>query len=423
MSQPKAAVQDSDLDTSTGDRLTYRTIWNRTCIVLITTSMFVVLVLSACAPPDNVSIETHRTDSTDAQKPQLISAQFESIAQDAVGRNLIEGIQFALVEGGQTLSTQAFGLADREQRVAMTVDTPINVASISKSLTAWGVLAFLEENNLELDASARELFTESKLFDEIFSDVDVSIRMLLSHTSGLSGASVPVTPATESIPGLNDILLGRSSVSRARLRGAPDNGYLYSGAGYLVLQRIIEDQTEQSFANFVADKVLRPSQMIDSTFALTQEMLSDVAVYYRGDGRRRDPYHLPGAAGGLYSTASDMARFLTLYSDHGRGIRETIISDERYMALLHPAVVAIEDDSRVSDIQYSLGHYTYVTPEGAKIVFHSGGNPGLRAIFVVCPDRDVGFFAVANNDKGSEVLEDMMHAWGQYYGLTMHQYR
>jgi hypothetical protein len=53
-------------------------------------------------------------------------------------------------------------------------------------------------------------------------------------------------------------------------------------------------------------------------------------------------------------------------------------------------------------------------------VYHAGGNPGLRAIFVVAPDRNDGFFAVANNDRGSQVLTAMINSWGEHHGITLH---
>lgn len=383
---------------------------------------FVVTILSSCAPSENNSAEVRPAHSTDAQTPQSISLKIESIAKSAVARGIIEGIQFTLIEGGQPLSTQAFGLADRERNVTMTVHTPINIASISKSLTAWGMMAFLEQYKLSLDGSVRDLLIEDDLYNKLYPGADVTIRMLLSHTSGLSGASVPVTPATEQIPGIDGILLGRSSVPRARLRRAPDGDYLYSGAGYLVLQKIIEDQTGLTFADFMAETVLGPAQMSDSAFALTPQMIRRVSVYYRADGRRREPYHLPGAAGGLYSTASDMANFLSLYLESGSETRARIISDQNFAALMDPIVDAVDRDGSVRKIQYALGHYTYETLEGTGIVFHAGGNPGLRAIYIIAPDHDIGLFAVANNDNGSEVLAEIMRVWGDNYDLTLHEY-
>lgn len=288
--------------------------------------------------------------------------------------------------------------------------------------TAWGVLALLAQKQVDPDASVRDLLVDSELYDVVFPGVDVTVRMLLSHTSGLSGASVPVTPATEPIPSFTDVLLGRTSVARPRIQYAPGTNYLYSGAGYLVLQKLIEEQTGKTFADFMADNVLGPAQMSGSAFALSEPMMTRVAVYYRADGRRRDPYHLPGAAGGLYSTASDMALFLGLYLDGGRESRVRIIPEEYFAELLIPVVAAIDSDDRVGTIQYSLGHYTYLTPEGIRIAFHAGGNPGLRSVYVVAPDQNTGLFAVANHDNGSDVLAELLRVWGEHYGLTLHQY-
>ena len=86
----------------------------------------------------------------------------------------------------------------------------------------------------------------------------------------------------------------------------------------------------------------------------------------------------------------------------------------------HDGLTVKDFAEQAPNLHYALGHYTYVTPEGVKIVFHAGGNPGLRALLVIAPDRNGGFFAVANNDRGSDVLAAMLAAWGQYYGLTVH---
>lgn len=380
------------------------------------------LLLCSCVQRDDAPGVSDRNVNLDSLSGKSISSQFASIAETAVSNGIVEGIQFAIVEDGRVLTTQAFGLADREENRPMTVDTPINVASISKSVTAWGVLALAERSNVDLNAPVRSLLSEVDLYDETFPGIEVSIRMLLSHTSGLSGPSVPVTPATDSLPGVSDVLLGRSSVPRPLIERPPGSGFAYSGAGYLVLQELVENQGQQEFAAFMAEAVLGRARMPDSTYVLAPDLLERVAVYYRADGRRREPYHLPGAAGGLYSTANDMARFVMLYTDNGQAIRNQIISDEGFVALLGPVADSVEYGNQDMPIRYALGHYTYETEEGTKIAFHAGGNPGLRAFFIVAMERNIGFFAVANNDRGNEVLAEMLLAWGDNYGLTLHSY-
>ena len=356
-----------------------------------------VLALCACSPSGE------REYLSDADKQRPIADQFAIIAETAVSEAAVEGVQFALVEEGEILLTEAAGLADRESSVPMTARTPINVASISKPLTAWGLIALAERRNLDLDASVSGLLSNDQLVDDVLSGHDVSLRMLLSHTSGLSGSSVPVVPVTDPLPDIADILQGKSSVKRARIERSPGQEFSYSGAGYLVLQQVIEEQTRMRFAVYMKSTVHRPAQMLESTFSLSPALREDIATYYRGNGRRRDPYHLPGAAGGLYSTADDMARYIALYTDSGQALRKRIISEDGFTALLSPVARVDESDSGVDELYYALGHYTYETPEGTKIIFHAGGNPGLRSLFVVAPVRNIGFFAVTNNDRGSDV--------------------
>lgn len=351
-----------------------------------------------------------------------LAERFDALALASIADDRVQGVQYALIEKGVAPATQAFGLADRENGVPMTTATPINVASISKSFTAWGVVSLLESKGLELDVSARELLSDEKLYAAVFGDLDVSVHMLLSHGSGLSGASVPVTPAVERLPSVEDILLGRSTVSRPRLVSSPGQQFHYSGAGYLVLQQLIENQSGKPFAQYMQETVLAPAELADSTFVLDPGTLDRVSVYYRANGRRREPYHLAGAAGGLYATADDMATFVSMYTAEGRELREKILSNDAFEAMTRPTIRALDGEGRPRAVHYALGHYTYQTSEGVPVLFHTGGNPGLRSIYLVVPERSAGFFAVANSDNGSELLAAMLTAFAEHHGLSLHDY-
>ena len=382
----------------------------------------IVLGICSCTQDDNVASNDSRYMSPNLDYEHSIAIQFISLVENSISQGLVEGVQFSIIEDGELLLAQGFGLADRETNRPMTADTPINVASLSKSFTAWGVLALSEHNDIDLDSSINNYLNSYQLTSEDYADADVTIGMLLSHTSGLSTPSVPVTPVTEPIPELTNILLGGSSVPRAEIERRPGSGYVYSGAGYLLLQKMIEDQTGSTFANYMTETVLEPSGMSNSAFSLSPDIVRRAAIYYRRDGRRREPYHLPGAAGALYTTANDMARFIILYTDKGRLSRSQIIPENQFVTMLVPVTPVQISGVNVGTTRYALGHNTYETPEGIKIVFHAGGNPGLRALYIVALDGNDGFFAVVNDDRGAELLAEMMRIWGGYYSLTLHPY-
>jgi CubicO group peptidase (beta-lactamase class C family) len=362
-------------------------------------ALFVLLAtqpgLVACTSDHGETDRLARHTAAQKASGQPIGKQFAEIAEFAVSNMIVEGLQYSLIEDGEVVAIDAFGVADRESQRPMTTNTAINVASISKALTAWAFIILAEREGWDIDTPVDELLSDKRLYADLFSDYDVSARMLLSHTSGLSGPIVRVTPAAQALPILTDILHGRSSVAGPEMEAAPGFRFSYSGLGYLVLQKIIEDQTQETFSAYMSDALLLPIQMRESSFALTRDMLDGAAIYYRDDGRRREPYHLPGAAGGLYSTARDMAKFILLYTDAGAETRARLVSNTGFAELVEPVAPSGNVGGAIPTIAYALGHYTYETPEGVDMVFHSGGNPGLRALLVIAPvnrpSRSLGY--------------------------------
>lgn len=372
------------------------------------------LAIAGCADEPR---ETTLLAAAESGRDRTLPERFEAIAEAAVAQGRVVGVQYALIEGGRTLAVDAFGAADRESGRPMSADTPINVASISKSITAWGVAAWLETAPVSADTPVNDLVTGYRLESPSFDPSRVTLRRLLSHTAGLSTPSVPVFRLTEALPPVPGILRGEAGVPRARLVAEAGAGFRYSGAGFLLLQLLLEEQTDSAFSHYMRDTVLDPAGMESSSFDATDYATEAVAVYYRADGRRREPYHLRGAAGGLYSTASDMASYLRLYT--GDGARDDIVSAAAFETMLSPVASVRGDGVHGGELRYAWGHYVYSTPEGQTIVFHTGGNPGLRTMFLVAPRLGAGFFAAVNDDRG-EVIDAMMQTWGSEYRLTLH---
>ncbi len=367
-----------------------------------------------CAYPGRPSVES---TSRASHRNRLAD-----LAEQAVASGRVQGVQLAVVEDGELIGLHAFGVADRESGRAMTVRTPINVASISKSLTAWAVLALAQRKHIALASPINDHLESYRLPDGAHASAEVTVERLLSHTSGVSTPSAPVIPASKPVPSAVAVLRGESSVSGATIVHQPGRRYAYSGAGYLLLQKLIEDRTHSTFDDYVKKNVLGPASMTDSTFAPTPDDIERAAAYYRSDGRRREKYRLVGAAGGLYTTARDMARFIILHTEAGREARRTIISDAWFHEMLRPVIPVDIPGVDVGTTHYALGHNVYTTPNKTRIALHAGGNPGLRSLFVVAPDVGHGFFAVANDDDGAALLGDMLRTWGARYGWSLNPY-
>ena len=134
----------------------------------------------------------------------------------------------AVIHNGRIVS-RSFGVADLQNGNAPSDTTLYNVASISKLVTAWGVMSLVEEGRIKLDDPISKHLSKWKLPQSDWND-DVTIRHLLSHTSGLSMPSVPWYEPNPPIPSLPEML---SKPDPVRVLEKPGSAYRYSGGGFV----------------------------------------------------------------------------------------------------------------------------------------------------------------------------------------------
>ena len=131
-------------------------------------------------------------------------------------------------------------------------DTVFQAASISKTLTAWGVMRLVEQGALELDAPVGRYLTRWQLPPSPYNHDGVTIRRLLSHTAGLSLHGYPGIAPEQPLPTLEESLSGgHPGAEDVRVVSEPGTTYAYSGGGYTLLQLVVEEVTgEKDFERF-----------------------------------------------------------------------------------------------------------------------------------------------------------------------------
>ena len=168
--------------------------------------------------------------------------------------------------------SKGYGRADTSRGVPVTPDTVFEVGSISKPVTAWGVMRLVQQGKLDLDAPVDRYLTRWHLPPAPFDADGVTIRRLLSHSAGLNSQDYsPIT--TRPLPTLEQSLSGESGGVNAR-RGSddvritmtPGEQRSYSNGGYTLLQLAIEEVTGETFARYMQREVLDPLGMKHSSF-------------------------------------------------------------------------------------------------------------------------------------------------------------
>jgi CubicO group peptidase (beta-lactamase class C family) len=150
--------------------------------------------------------------------------------------------------------------------------TIFQVASLSKWLTAWGVMKLVEEGRIDLDAPVSRYLARWQLPESEYDHAEVTVRRLLAHNSGLTdGLGFLGFEPDQTIPSLEQELTHSTDVlpsvdGEVRVGAEPGSGWRYSGGGYLILQLMIEDVTQESFDAFMRREVFEPLGMSDSTF-------------------------------------------------------------------------------------------------------------------------------------------------------------
>ena len=194
-------------------------------------------------------------------------------------------------------------------------DTRFQVASLSKWITAWGVMTLVEAGKLDLDKPISLYLKRWALPPSTFDNSGVTVRRLLSHTAGLTDGlgyagfkpGAPIQSLEQSLTHAADPSPGRDG--RVRVGVEPGKEFRYSGGGYTLLQLLIEEVSGQPFNDYMRTAVFTPLSMARSTFVLDDE--ADVAEFFDERGRPATHYRFTAlAAASLYTTTSDMTHFL-----------------------------------------------------------------------------------------------------------------
>lgn len=242
---------------------------------------------------------------------QKTSEAFIEATKEKIDDEFVGNFAMTLIENGK-ISKNFFYSIDK----SVNENTVFPVASISKWVTSFGVLKLVEQGQLDLDKPVDAYLTRWHLPESEFDNKKVTVRKLLSHSSGLvddlgyGGFSPNETVQTieESLTKASDT---DYSDGIAIVGYEPGSKYMYSGAGYTILQLLIEEISGQSFQEYMTQEVLESLKMENSTFVLTEKPDIQLAQIYKNDGTTREMNKFTAlAAASLFTTTADLSKFL-----------------------------------------------------------------------------------------------------------------
>jgi len=347
-------------------------------------------------------------------------ANLELKTPDLLKKYNIPGASISIIENGGIKWIGTFGYADKEEKIKINKDTVYQVASISKSATAVGIMKLVEVGIINLDDPIEKYITRWQIPDSIYDKNEVTIRRVLSHTAGLSrGGGYPGYESSDMLPSLEESLSGIGGGSQpVKLIYKPGTRFFYSGGGYNLLQLLIEEVTDKDFVTYMDEEILMPLKMEDSSFLWQEEKHSRTAKPYNKDLSILPVYlFIERAAAGLYTTIEDMSRFaiagMTRYNDNS-------ILNQVTIKEMYKPVLSVEGLEGFIYETTALGHFVNTDNYKQPLVAHDGSNKGWKSNFSLVPDKGDGIVILTNGDNGTYLINEVLNSW---YYKTFHDKR
>lgn len=327
----------------------------------------------------------------------------------------VPGLAMAVVHGDRTVYAQGVGLANVEANVPFTADTPFYVASVTKPFTALLTTMLDREGTLQLDATLADLFPDVA-FDPGIEASEITVRHLLSHTAGIDNGPIGFRAAYtgEHTPDLMRQLLAGTVVEDDSPRGT----FEYTNVGYNILSLRLDELDGGPWQDLLADRLFAPLGLTHTTAYASEASSWRPAVPYAatpegGAERIALVKHddTMQAAGGMISTANDLARWLTLHLNEGRLDGRQLVPADVMAEVHRPRATDRGDSYGMFDRDgYALGWHTG-TYGGDPMLHHFGGFPGFHTHTSFMPDRDLGVVVLANESGIGGRLASLLAAF------------
>ena len=316
----------------------------------------------------------------------------------------VPSVDIALIENGGLAWSRTFGTAP---------DNAIyQAASLSKLVTAVGALRLVDRGVLDLDGNVNDYLTGWRAPDNDFTrGHPVTLRELLSMTAGIGVPGYLGYEPGQKLPTLQQILDGAPPANSppVRVEAIPGSRYAYSGGGYEIVQALIEEATKKNFQDALESLLLRPAAMPNSTFLqpLPAELARRAATGHAANGDE-----LPGgwrvvpelAAGGLWSSATDLAHLLIAIAQAYRG------EDGALLARATARVMMTQHDGG----PYGLG--AAIAGGGKdRVLMKRGQNIGYQSYMLLFPETGQGIVVLTGSDNGTTLATALIRRAADAY--------
>jgi CubicO group peptidase (beta-lactamase class C family) len=338
---------------------------------------------------NNDSQPLHSESFENIAIPDLEINRIRSYFESFVGKRKFNG-HIIVAKSGKIVFDTTSGFANIRKRIKLNKNSVIQLASITKPITATVILQLLEEGKLSLkDTITKYLSNLPDYYNKI------TIKQLLSHRSGLSPYPYYCHEMIDNKSNLiyNDTVLCVIDFHNPKPYYSPGKRYNYCNTNYMLLASIIEHIEKKRYVDVIDKRIVQKCDMKDSFVidAKKNNQPSNLTLGHTNSNKTFELDYLDGVIGdkGFFSNAKDMLQFDRMLS------RGRIISD----STINLAFTAQNKFRR--NKSYGLGWRIKMHKKLGKIIYHTGWWHGNRNIYIKIPKNNYTIIILSNSIQGS----------------------
>jgi CubicO group peptidase (beta-lactamase class C family) len=323
----------------------------------------------------------------------------------------VPGVSITVVNDYKPLWTKHYGVMDSEISNPITDETLFNVGSLSKGVASLTILSLVRDHKIDLDEDVNSQLKSWKVPENEFTKVTrPTPRMLMNHTGGaMHHYALPYL--RDDFPTITEMLNGEPPAQERPtiIDRIPGTEFLYSNPGFAILQQLVVDRGEKPFHTVAKENVFSVLEMNHTTFEqpLSLKLERFACAGHRPTGKPLDVkrYYYPNsAAGGLWTTTYDYAKFVVELQKSYYDESNRVISKEITKEMISPGISK----------EYGLGVFMRGN-NGEKYFGHMGDNAGFFAGYISHTMDGYGAIVFTNSQNGAQLIREITKSIAKAY--------
>ena len=355
----------------------------------------------------------------------ITSTQVDALVEKTMKAFDVPGIAVAIVKDGKVILEKGYGVTSLNTMQKMDEHTRFGIASNSKAFTVAALGVLVDEGKLNWDDKVSDYIPEFKLYAPYVTE-NFTIRDLLTHRSGLGlGAGDLMIWPDSSTFTLKDLIhnlrfLKQTSGFRTK--------YDYDNLMYIVAGEVVARVSGMNWEDFIQTRIMDPLQMTESApnYNLLKDKNNIIDPHAPVNGKmqviHRDWKYIADAAGGIYSSVHDMAKWIIMQMNdgkYGENFKNQLLAPKTHEEMWTPqTIIPVHGETTYNThfASYGLGWFLS-NEEGYKVPTHTGGLAGIVTQVTLIPEMKLGIIVFTNQQSGAAFTAITNTIKDSYYGI------